>query len=155
MSAIETSLQQIGLNLPEAAPSRANYLTYVITGNMVYIAGQIPFLNGVRTHIGRLGENMTIEEGQKAAQSCGLNILAQLLLAVGGDESKIVRCVKLGGFVNSTTEFKEMPTVINGASDLIVHVLGDRGRHARFAVGAVNLPYGVAVEIDAIFEIKV
>lgn len=153
MTAIEASLQQWGLKLPKAAAPAANYVPFVRSGNMVFIAGQIPFLEGVKAHIGRLGENMAIEDGQKAAAACALNILSQALAAVDGDETRLVRCVKLGGFVNCTADFDQMPAVINGASDLIVHALGERGKHARFAVGAPNLPFGVAVEIDAIFEI--
>lgn len=154
MTAIEARLQQMDLALPKAAPPAANYVPYTISGNTLYIAGQIPFLNGERAHMGRLGENMGIEAGQKAARACALNILAQVLAAVDGDESRIVRCLKLGGFVNCVPEFDQMPAVINGASDLIAEVLGERGKHARFAVGAPNLPFGVAVEIDAIFEIR-
>jgi len=154
MTEIETRLQQIDLALPQPATYMGSYVPYVVSGNLVFVAGQIPFLNGVKGHFGRLGENMGIEEGQKAAQACALNILAQVLAAVGGDEKRIIRCVKLGGFVNCTPEFDQMPAVVNGASDVIVHVLGDRGKHARFAVGAPNLPFGVAVEVDAIFEIK-
>ncbi len=154
MDDIRTRLQQLDLTLPEAAPPAANYVPYVIAGNTLYIAGQIPFLNGERAHVGRLGENMGIEAGQMAARACALNILAQLLAAVNDDESKIVRCIKMGGFVNCTPDFDQMPAVINGASDLMAQVLGDRGKHARVAVGATSLPFGVAVEIDAIFEIK-
>lgn len=153
MTAIETRLQQIGLTLPPAAPPAANYVPYTISGRTLYIAGQIPFLGGVKAHIGRLGENLSIEQGQQAAQACALNILSQALAAVGGDEGKILQCCKLGGFVNCTPDFDQMPAVINGASDLIVAALGECGKHARFAVGAPNLPFGVAVEIDAIFEI--
>ncbi len=153
MSEIETRLQHLQLTLPQAAPPAANYVPYVISGNLLFIAGQIPFLNGVKAHIGRLGENMGIDEGKKAAEACALNILAQALAAVGGDESKLVRCVRLGGFVNCAPDFDQMPAVVNGASDLIVHVMGDRGKHARTAVGAM-LPLGVAVEVDAVFEIK-
>lgn len=154
MDDIRTRLQQLDLTLPEAAPPAANYVPYVIAGNTLYIAGQIPFLNGERAHVGRLGENMGIEAGQMAARACALNILAQLLAAVNDDESKIVRCIKMGGFVNCTPDFDQMPAVINGASDLMAQVLGDRGKHARVAVGAPSLPFGVAVEIDAIFEIR-
>jgi len=154
MSEIETRLQHLQLSLPQAAPPAANYVPYVICGNQLFIAGQIPFLNGVKAHIGRLGENMGIDEGKKAAQACALNILAQALAAVGGDETKIIRCVKLGGFVNCTPDFDQMPAVVNGASDLMAEILGERGKHARVAVGAPSLPFGVAVEIDAIFEIK-
>lgn len=154
MTEIEARLQQIGLTLPQAAPPAANYVPYTVSGNTLYVAGQIPFLNGQRAHIGRLGDNMGIEEGQDAARACALNILAQALAAVNGDENRLARCLKLGGFVNCTAAFDQMPAVINGASDLLAHALGERGKHARFAVGAPNLPFGVAVEIDAIFEIR-
>lgn len=154
MSEIETRLQQLGLTLPAVAPPAANYMPYTISGTTLYIAGQVPFLNGVKAHIGRLGENMSIEDGQKAAQACALNIIAQAIAAVGGNETKIKQCLKLGGFVNCTPDFDQMPAVLNGASDLMAHVFGERGRHARFAVGAPSLPFGVAVEIDAVFEIK-
>lgn len=155
MTEIETRLQQLDLILPQAAAPAANYVPYTICGPVLYIAGQIPFLNGERAHIGRLGENMGIEAGQKAARACCLNLLSQVLAAVDQDEARIVRCLKLGGFVNCTPEFDQMPAVINGASDLMVHVLGDRGKHARAAVGAPSLPFGVAVEVEAVFEIRV
>lgn len=154
MTEIETRLQQLNLALPQIAPPAANYIPYTLSGNTLFIAGQIPFLNGVKAHMGRLGENLSVEEGQAAARACALNILAQVMDAVKGDESRIVRCLKMGGFVNCTPDFDQMPAVINGASDLMVHVLGEKGKHARFAVGAPSLPLGVAVEIDAIFEIK-
>ena len=151
---ISARVAALGYTLEDAAAPAANYVPYVISGNMLFIAGQIPFLNGVKAHMGRLGENMGIEEGQKAARACALNILAQALAAVGGEEDRLVRCVKLGGFVNCTPDFDQMPAVVNGASDLIAGVLGERGKHARFAVGAPNLPFGVAVEVDAVFEIR-
>ncbi len=155
MADIENRLQNLGLALPKAAAPAANYVPYVISGNLVFISGQIPFLNGEKMHLGRLGETMTIDEGGKAAEACALNILSQLKVAVSGDWSRVVRCVKLGGFVNCTADFDQMPAVINGASDLVVAALGESGKHARFAVGAPSLPLGVAVEIDAVFEIKV
>jgi enamine deaminase RidA (YjgF/YER057c/UK114 family) len=154
MTTPETRLAALGLEIPMPAAAAANYVPYVITGSQVFIAGQIPFLNGQKMHIGRLGETMTIEQGQEAAKACALNILGQLKSAINGDWSRVVRCVKLGGFVNSTSDFDSQPAVINGASDVMVAALGDIGRHARFAVGAANLPFGVAVEIDALFEIK-
>lgn len=154
MTEIEARLQQVGLTLPQAAPAAANYVPFTVSGSQLFIAGQIPFLNGVRAYIGRLGETMSVAEGQDAARACALNILAQALVAVGGDDARIVRCLKLGGFVNCTSDFTDMPAVVNGASDLLVEILGERGRHARFAVGANGLPFGVAVEIDAVFEIR-
>lgn len=150
----ESKLATLGLTLPKAAPPAANYIPYVISGTHLFIAGQIPFLNGEKAHIGRLGESYSIEQGQEAAKACALNILAQTKAAVNGDWTRVRRCVKLGGFVNATPEFDQHPAVINGASDLIALALGEAGKHARFAVGASNLPFGVAVEIDAIFEIQ-
>ena len=154
MSTPETRLAELGLVLPKPAAAAANYVPFVVSGNHLFIAGQIPFLNGEKLHIGRVGDTLTIEQGQEAAKACALNILAQAKEAVNGDWSRIVRCVKLGGFVNAGADFDQHPAVINGASEVIVAALGDIGRHARFAVGASNLPFGVAVEIDAIFEIK-
>ncbi len=151
----EKQLLSIGLSLPAAAPPAASYVPYVISGSHIFIAGQIPFLNGEKMHQGRLGENFNIQQGQEAAKACALNILSQVKAAVDGDWSRIVRCVRLGGFVNGTADFDQHPAVINGASELIVAALGDIGRHSRAAVGVANLPFGVAVEIDAIFEIKV
>lgn len=147
-------LQGLGYELPQAAAPAANYVPYVIADDdMLYIAGQIPFLNGEKMHLGRLGEDLDVEAGVEAARACGLNILAQVNAAVGGDWGKVKRLVKLGGFVNCTPDFTDHPKVINGASDLMVAVMGDAGKHARFAVGAPSLPLGVSVEIDAIFEL--
>lgn len=150
----ETRLLSLGLSLPETARAAANYVPYVVSGNQIIIAGQIPFLNGEKMHQGRLGDTFSVEQGQDAARACALNILAQAKSAVQGDWSKIIRCIRLGGFVNATPDFVDHPAVINGASDLIVGVLGNAGRHARAAVGVSSLPFGVAVEIDAIFEIR-
>ncbi len=150
----ETRLKALGLTLPETAAPAANYVPYVISGSQLIVSGQIPFLNGQKMHQARLGENYTVEQGQEAARACALNILSQAKTAVGGDWSKILRCARLGGFVNSTPDFDQHPAVVNGASDLMVAALGDIGRHARAAVGVANLPFGVAVEVDAVFEIK-
>lgn len=152
---LQEKLQTLGYELPQAAAPAANYVPYVIADDdMLYIAGQIPFLNGEAMHKGRLGEDLSVEQGVAAAQACALNILAQAHAAVGGDWSKIKRLVKLGGFVNCTADFYDHPKVVNGASDLMVAVMGEAGKHARFAVGAPSLPLGVAVEIDAIFELE-
>jgi len=150
---IQTKLEELGLSLPKVAAPAANYVPYVISGNMIYVSGQIPFLNGEKMHMGRVGDDLSVEEGAGAAQACALNILAQVNEAVEGDWSKVKRCVKLGGFVNSTADFTDQPLVINGASNLIGNVMGETGKHARFAVSAPSLPLGVAVEIDAVFEI--
>ncbi|MFN3700843.1 MAG: RidA family protein [Alphaproteobacteria bacterium] len=150
---IHKQLSELGLSLPKAAAPAANYVPYVISGKHIYVAGQIPFLNGEKMHMGRLGDGLEIEDGRAAAQACALNILGQVDAAIGGDWSKIKRCVKLGAFVNCTPAFTDHPAVVNGASDLMVAVLGEAGKHARFAVGAPSLPLGVAVEIDALFEL--
>ena len=150
---IQTKLEEMGLSLPKVAAPAANYVPYVVSGTMIYVSGQIPFLNGEKMHLGRVGENLSTEDGAKAAQACALNILAQVHEAIDGDWSKVKRCVKLGGFVNCTPDFTDQPVVINGASNLIGEVLGEAGKHARFAVGAPSLPLGVAVEIDAVFEL--
>lgn len=150
---IGDKLKELGFELPEAAAPAANYVPYVISGKMVFVAGQIPFLNGQSMHLGRVGDTLTTEQGIEAAKACALNIFAQVNAAVGGDWSKVKRCVKLGAFVNSTPDFIDQPKVVNGASDLVVGIMGEAGKHARFAVSAPSLPRGVAVEIDAIFEL--
>ena len=150
---LEQKLQDLGYELPQVAPPAANYVPYVVSGSHVYVAGQIPFLNGETMFQGRLGDDMDLETGVRAAEACCLNILAQVNAAVDGDWSRVKRCVKLGGFVSCTSDFTDHPTVVNGASDLMGAVMGEAGQHARFAVGAPSLPLGVAVEIDAVFEI--
>ena len=151
---IADKLEELGLELPSAAAPAANYVPYVIADDdMLYISGQIPFLNGEAMHQGRLGDDLSVEQGAEAAKACALNILGQANAAVGGDWSKVKRLVKLGAFVQSTPDFTDQPEVVNGASDLFVAVMGDAGRHARFAVSAAALPRGVAVEIDAVFEL--
>ena len=151
---VEDRLLAMGLVLPEVAAPAANYVPFVRSGDQVVIAGQIPFLNGVRAHIGRVGEGLSIEQGAAAARDCALNILAQAKAAVGGDWGRIIRLIRLGGFVNAAPDFTDHPKVVNGASDLMVAVLGDAGRHARFAVGVSSLPFGVAVEVDAVFAVR-
>ncbi len=150
---IDARLKELGIELPKAAAPAANYVPYTISGKLVFIAGQVTIWNGELRFLGRLGETLSVEEGYQAARLCGLNILAQLKAACDGDLDRVVRCVKLGGFVNSTPDFTDQPKVVNGASDLMVEVLGDKGRHARFAVAAPSLPLGVSVEVDAVFEI--
>lgn len=149
----ETRLAALGLTLPAAAAAAANYVPFTLSGQILYIAGQIPFLNGQKGHIGRLGEDFSITQGQDAARACALNILAQAKAAAGGDWSRIRRCLRLGVFVNSTPAFDQQPAVANGASDLMVAAFGESGRHTRAAIGVTSLPFGVAVEIDAVFEI--
>ena len=151
---ISDHLAELGYELPNVAAPAANYLPYKRSGNQLFIAGQIPFLNGERMHIGTIGKDASLEDGVEAAKACALNILAQVNEAIHGDWDQVIQCVKLGGFVSCTPDFTDHPKVINGASNLIGDVLGERGTHARFAVGAPSLPLGVMVEIDAIFELK-
>lgn len=152
MSVIETKLAQMGIILPDAPAPAANYVPYVITGNTVYVSGQIS-QNADGFITGKLGDNVNVEDGAEAAKQCAISLLAQLKAACDGDIDRLVRVVKLVGFVNSTSDFTDQPKVINGASDFMVAALGDKGRHARSAVSAGSLPFGVAVEIEAIFEI--
>lgn len=141
----------MGLSLPDAPAPAANYVPFVQTGNQIYVSGQLPAgPDGLVT--GKLGADLETEAGAEAAKYCALALLAQARKAAGGDLSK-VRLVKLVGFVNSTPDYADQPKVVNGASDLMVAVLGDNGRHARSAVSAASLPFGVAVEIEGIFEL--
>ncbi len=151
--AIERRLAELGIELPQASAPAANYVPFVVSGSLVFVSGQVPVWNGEIRHRGRLGDDFTIDDGYQAARLCALNVIAQVKAACGGDLDRVVRCVKLGGFINSAPAFTDQPKVMNGASDVIVEVFGDKGHHARFAVGAPTLPLGVAVEVDAIFEI--
>ena len=150
---IDARLSELGIELPEAVAPVANYVPYVVVGNTIFTAGQITLVGTEVKYAGILGQDISIEDGYKAARLCGLNLLAQVKAACGGDLDRVKRVVKLGGFVRCVPEFVDQPKVINGASDLMVEVFGDAGRHARFAVGAASLPLGAAVEIDSIFEI--
>jgi enamine deaminase RidA (YjgF/YER057c/UK114 family) len=152
-SAIETRLASLGVTLPDAPAPAANYVPFVQSGDLVFVSGQIS--NGPDGLIkGKLGDGMDVAAGAAAAKACAISLLAQLKAACGGDIDRLVRVVKLTGFVNSTPDFTEQPKVINGASDFLVEALGDIGRHSRSAVSAASLPLGVAVEIEAIFQIR-
>ena len=150
---IEARLTELGLVLPVPAVAVANYVPYVVTGSLVFVSGQLPLENGKPAVLGRLGETLSVEDGVRGARLCALNLLAQAKAAAGGDLDRLRRVVRLTAFVHCTNDFTDQPKVVNGASDLMVEVLGDAGRHARVAVGAPSLPLGVAVEIDAIFEL--
>ena len=152
MSITEARLKELGVTLPDAPAPVANYVGFVQTGNLVHVSGQISS-NEAGPITGKLGADLSVEQGAEAAKRCAISLLAQAKKACGGDLDRVVRLVKLVGFVNSTPDFTDQPKVINGASDFFVAVLGDKGRHARAAVSANALPLGVAVEIDAIFEI--
>ncbi len=150
---VEQRLAELGVTLPEAPAPAANYVPFVRVGDLVHISGQISRTEaGLIT--GKLGADLDVAAGAEAAKACAIAILAQVKAACGGDLSRIVRAVKLVGFVNSTADFTDQPKVINGASDFLVAVLGDAGRHARSAVSAASLPLGVAVEIEAIFQVR-
>jgi enamine deaminase RidA (YjgF/YER057c/UK114 family) len=150
---IESRLAELGITLPQATAPVANYVPWVRTGSQVFVSGQVS--NGPDGFIkGKLGDDMSVEQGAAAARTCALSLIAQLKAACDGDLDRLVRVVKLVGFVNSTADFTDQPKVINGASDLMVEVFGDAGRHARSAVSAASLPLGVAVEVEAIFEVK-
>ena len=148
---INEKLDELGLSLPDAPAPAANYVPFVISGNTIYVSGQIS-QNSDGLITGKLGDTMDVEAGAAAAKTCALSLLAQVNRACDGDFSR-VRALKLTGFVNSTADFSQQPAVINGASDLLVAVLGEAGRHARSAVSAASLPLGVAVEVEGIFEL--
>ena len=153
MGRIDDRLAELGLTLPPAPVPAANYIPFVRTGNLVFIAGQVPSRDGEFLYVGKVGREFSVEEGQQAAKMVALAILAQLRNALDGDLDRVVRVVKLNGFVNCLDGFGQQPHVINGASELMVSLWGDAGRHARAAVGVAGLPFGVAVEIDGVFEV--
>ena len=150
---VEARLADLGVEIPQAAAPVANYVGFVQTGSLVFISGQVPIKDGKFHYQGKLGENMTVEEAQAAARLCAINVIAQARAACGGDLDRVKRVVKLTGFVNSTGDFTDQPKVVNGASDFMVEVFGDKGRHSRAAVSAAGLPAGVAVEVEAVIEI--
>jgi enamine deaminase RidA (YjgF/YER057c/UK114 family) len=150
---VEQKLKDLGIVLPTPAAPVANYVPFVRTGALLFVSGQVCIgADGKLVARGKLGENVSIEEGQQAARTCAVNILAQLKVALG-DLDKVVRVVRLGGFINSAPDFLDGPKVMNGASDLMVEVLGDRGRHARTTVGVAALPSDAAVEVEGLFEV--
>lgn len=152
-SQIETRLAELGVTLPDAAAPAANYVPYVQVGDLVFVSGQVSMdENGLIK--GKIGADMDVDGGVAAARRCAIMLLAQARAACGGDLDRLTRVVKLTGFVNSTDTFGDQPKVINGCSDFLVEVLGDTGRHSRSAVSAASLPFGVAVEVEAIFQIS-
>lgn len=150
---IDGRLAAMGITLPEAAAPAANYVPYVISGNLLYLSGQLPIEGGKIAVTGLVGSDVTLADAQRAAELCAINILAQAKSALSGDLARIVRVIKLNGFVASAPGFVEQHLVINGASNLIAGVLGEAGKHARAAVGMAALPLNAAVEIDAVLEI--
>lgn len=150
---VEKKLQELGITLQEPRAPMANYVPYVRTGNLLTVSGQICLgTDGKLVAKGRLGDDVAIEDGQKAARACAINLLAQVKAAVG-DLDKVVRVVRLGGFINSAPSFSEGPKVMNGASDIMVAVFGDKGKHARSTVGVAALPADAAVEVEGLFEV--
>lgn len=153
MSRFDTTLANMGVTLPDAPAPAANYVPYVQAGDMLFVSGQIA-KDGDTLLVGKLGDDMDVPAGAAAAKVCAIALLAQVKAACGGDLDRLVRVVKLTGFVNSTPDFTRQPQVINGASDFLGEALGDAGKHARAAVSAASLPFGVAVEIDGVFQIR-
>jgi len=150
---IDARLRELGIELAQPSAPVANYVPYTISGNLVIISGQISVWGGEPECLGKLGRDVSVEDGQRAARICALNILAHLKTACGGDLDRVKRVLRLGGFVNCTADFTEMPQVVNGASNVMVEVFGDAGKHARAAVGVASLPLGVSVEVEAMFEL--
>ncbi|HEX7006196.1 MAG TPA: RidA family protein [Alphaproteobacteria bacterium] len=151
---IAARLDQLGIALPPPFPPRGSYVGAVVTGHLVYVAGQGPIIDGKPGYVGKLGRDLSVEDGYKAARQTALQILAEVQHAVPGGLDCVTRVVKLFGLVNCTADFTEQARVINGASDLMAEIFGEAGKHARVAVGAETLPFGIAVEIDGIFEIE-
>ena len=154
-SKIDARLADLGIELPTPIFPVANYVPFTITGTTLYVSGQITTWDGEVKYIGRVGDSITKEDAYQAARICGMNLIAQAKIACGGDLDRVVRVLKLGGFVNCTPDFGDMPEITNGASDLMVQVFGSEiGSHSRFAVGVASLPRGIATEIDGTFEIS-
>ena len=150
----ESRLKELSLELPTPSTPGANYVPFVRSGSLVFLTGQLSQWNGERRYVGKLGREFGVEDGQKAARLCALNLVAHLRTAVEGDFDRVRRWVRVSGFVNSTPDFTAQSQVVNGASDLLVQLFGDSGRHARMAVGVSALPYDVAVEVEAVVEVR-
>jgi len=151
---IDARLKELGIDIPDAAAPVANYVGWVVSGNLIFTAGQLPLVDGALACKGRAGKAVPVERAAEAARICAVNAIAQAAAALDGDLDRIVRVVKLTGFVNAGPDFTDHPAVVNGASDLMVEVFGDAGRHARAAVGVSSLPLDATVEVEAVFEIR-
>ena len=154
MSTIESRLSDMGITIPSPAAPLASYVGHVVHNGIVIVSGQLPMVDGKLAYTGILGQDVSVEEAAEAAKVCAINILAQVKIACGGDLDRIERCIRLGGFVASTPEFGDHPKVINGASDFIGEALGDKGAHARAAVGVAALPFNTCVEVEGMFAIR-
>ena len=150
---INKRLEELNIQIDQPTAPAGSYIPYVISNNLVFISGQLPFIDGELTVKGKIGDNVSVEEGIEMAKACAMALLSQLKAACNGDLNKVKKVVKLGGFVASTPDFTDHPKIINGASDLLVKIFEEKGKHARFAVGAPALPRDVPVEIEGIFEI--
>ena len=151
---VDSKLEELNIQLDEASSPAGSYVPFVISNNLVFISGQLPFINGKLTIKGKVGDSVSLDDGIRMAEACAKALLSQLKSACGGNLNKVKRVVKLGGFVASTPDFIDQPKVINGASDLFVKIFGDKGKHSRFAVGTASLPLNFPVEIEGVFEIE-
>ena len=154
MGDVSARLSELGIVLPSIAPASGNYISHRLVGNLLYLSGQIPRINGIEYHVGVVGRDISPEDGYRAARLCALNLVARAKAALDGDLDRILACVQLRGFVNASPDFAEHPAVIDGASDLLVEIFGEKGRHVRTALGAGSLPRGSSVEVDAVFEVE-
>ncbi|EUB99794.1 Endoribonuclease L-PSP [Rhizobium sp. CF080] len=153
MGVVSARLSERGIVLPSIAPASGNYISHRLVGSLLFVAGQIPRIDGVEHYVGMVGQEISPEDGYRAARFCALNIVARVGAALDGDLDRVIACAQLRGFVNAPPDFKDHPAVVDGASDLIVEIFGERGRHVRTALGAGSLPRGSSVEVDAIFEV--
>lgn len=151
---IDAKLKELGIDLPASVPPAAAYVPYTLSGKQVIISGQLPMKDGKPQDIGQVGASISLEQAQGTARLCVINVLSHLKAACGGDLDRVKQCLRLGVFVNSTPVFTDQPKVANGASELVMAVFGDAGKHARAAVGVAQLPFGVAVEVEGLFEIE-
>ena len=154
MHVFEENIKQLGIEIPDMPNALANYVPYKLSDSIVYVSGQAPVKNGKLIYKGKVGKDISIDEGIKAAELCCVNIIAALKKSINGDWNRLETFLKLGGFVNCNNDFYDQPKIINGASDLLVNIFGEQGKHARFAVGSNSLPMNISVEIDAIIKIK-
>ena len=154
MHVFEENIKQLGIEIPDMPNALANYVPYKISDSIVYVSGQAPVMNGELIYKGKVGNDITIDDGIKAAELCCINIISILKESIDGDWDRLDNFLKLGGFVNCNSDFFDQPQIINGASDLLVNIFGEQGKHSRFAVGSNSLPMNISVEIDAIIKIK-
>ena len=154
MHVFEENIKQLGIEIPDMPNALANYVPYKLSNSIVYVSGQAPVMNGKLIYKGKVGNDISIEDGIKAAELCCINIISVLKKSINGDWNRLDNFLKLGGFVNCNSDFVDQPQIINGASDLLVKVFGEQGKHSRFAVGSNSLPMNISVEIDAIIKIK-